>query len=293
MEHLSRLLALETTGVAGGVALCEGGEILECASLDPEQRSARSLAPAIRDILHKRSWSASDIDVVAVAIGPGSFTGLRVGIATAKMFAWSVGAFLVGVDSLDAIAYELDAAFILGRLPGDARGALISVGLDAQRGDVASRDYWLSRESDGSSKLYSVERRFRVLSNKKWLGEEYPLVDAAAGEGPKSAESTFPTVSPEMRDYIAQDGRRNTFFVGEALDRVKNRETLYPNAQVLVPDNWGASPFGVAGVAGVALTRVERGLFDNPFTVAPIYSRKAAAEERAIEKARAKAAEGK
>ena len=245
MEHLSRLLALETTGVAGGVALCEGGEILECASLDPEQRSARSLAPAIRDILHKRSWSASDIDVVAVAIGPGSFTGLRVGIATAKMFAWSVGAFLVGVDSLD------------------------------------------------SSKLYSVERRFRVLSNKKWLGEEYPLVDAAAGEGPKSAESTFPTVSSEMRDYIAQDGRRNTFFVGEALDRVKNRETLYPNAQVLVPDNWGASPFGVAGVAGVALARVERGLFDNPFTVAPIYSRKAAAEERAIEKARAKAAEEK
>ena len=270
MEHLSRLLALETTGVAGGVALCEGGEILECASLDPEQRSARSLAPAIRDILHKRSWSA-----------------------TAKMFAWSVGAFLVGVDSLDAIAYELDSAFILGRLPEDARGALISVGLDAQRGDVASRDYWLSRESDGSSKLYSVERRFRVLSNKKWLGEEYPLVDAAAGEGPKSAESTFPTVSPEMRDYIAQDGRRNTFFVGEALDRVKNRETLYPNAQVLVPDNWGASSFGVAGVAGVALTRVERGLFDNPFTVAPIYSRKAAAEERAIEKARAKAAEEK
>ena len=181
----------------------------------------------------------------------------------------------------------------MGRLPEDARGALISVGLDAQRGDVATRDYWLSRESDGSSKLYSVERRFRVLSNKKWLGEEYPLVDAAAGEGPKSAESTFPTVSSEMRDYIAQDGRRNTFFVGEALDRVKNRETLYPNAQVLVPDNWGASPFGVAGVAGVALARVERGLFDNPFTVAPIYSRKAAAEERAIEKARAKAAEEK
>ena len=287
------ILAMDTSAKAASVCLASEEKIIGEFFINTSLTHSQTLVPMIEQLCEKSEVLMESIEAVAVNAGPGSFTGLRVGIATAKMFAWSVGAFLVGVDSLDAIAYELDAAFIFGQLPEDARGAMISVGLDAQRGDVAARDYWLSRESDGASKLYSVERRFRVLSNKKWLGEEYPLVDAAAGDEPKSEESTFPPVTPEMLDYIAQEGRRNTFFVGEALDRVKNLETLYPNAQILAPENWGAYPFGVAGVAGVALTRVERGLFDNPFSVAPIYSRKAAAEERALEKARAQAAEGK
>lgn len=124
-----RILALETSDKTGGVAALDGCNILAELTLAPNQRSAQSLAPAMKTILGQVRWKPQDVQLVAVAAGPGSFTGLRVGVTAAKVFAYAVGAEVLGVDTLEAIALNC------------ACQPVIHVAMDAQRGDVVARSF--------------------------------------------------------------------------------------------------------------------------------------------------------
>src|SRR5688572_13194474 len=84
MSHIMRLLALETSGMSGSVAVLEPPGPPLVVPLEPSQRSARALAPAVHEALTRAGWKPSDVEVVAVTSGPGSFTGLRIGVTTAK-----------------------------------------------------------------------------------------------------------------------------------------------------------------------------------------------------------------
>ena len=64
------------------------------------------LAPALQQLLAEADWSPKSVELVAVAVGPGSFTGLRIGVTTAKTFAYAVGAEVIGVNTLDALAAQ-------------------------------------------------------------------------------------------------------------------------------------------------------------------------------------------
>src|SRR5690606_26963117 len=101
-----KILALETSGMSGEVALLDDGQLLVTETLSPQQRTAQSLAPGIASSLAKANWRAQDIGLVAVTIGPGSFTGLRVGATTAKTFAYAAGCEVLGVDTLEVIAQQ-------------------------------------------------------------------------------------------------------------------------------------------------------------------------------------------
>ncbi|MBX3415208.1 MAG: tRNA (adenosine(37)-N6)-threonylcarbamoyltransferase complex dimerization subunit type 1 TsaB [Pirellulales bacterium] len=101
-----RGIALETSGLRGSVAAFDGEHILAAQELTSKQRSAQSLAPALRDLLTAQGWQPRDVQLVAVTAGPGSFTGLRIGVTTAKTFAYAVGAELVAVDTLEVIASQ-------------------------------------------------------------------------------------------------------------------------------------------------------------------------------------------
>ena len=101
-----RILAIETSGRRGNVALLEDGYVVIDDQLTREQRSAQSLAPAIREALHRVGWRPGQVDVVATTVGPGSFTGLRVGVTAAKTFAYAVDARIVGLNTLQVIAAQ-------------------------------------------------------------------------------------------------------------------------------------------------------------------------------------------
>jgi tRNA threonylcarbamoyladenosine biosynthesis protein TsaB len=120
-----KILALETSGFGAAVALLEDGTLLVEEQLGSEERSARGLAPLIQTVLSQLDWQPGDVELIGVTLGPGSFTGLRVGVTTAKMLAFAIGCKLVGVNTLRALAEPLPVEF--------ERGWSI---LDAQRGEL-------------------------------------------------------------------------------------------------------------------------------------------------------------
>jgi tRNA threonylcarbamoyladenosine biosynthesis protein TsaB len=91
------------------VALAVGGELLGERSLDEGRRHARDLAPAVADLLAAAGWRPRDLHGVIVSRGPGSYTGLRVGVMSAKALAYATGCALLGVDTFRAVALQAPA----------------------------------------------------------------------------------------------------------------------------------------------------------------------------------------
>ena len=125
-----KILALETIDVSAGIALLEDEQVLASAVLPPQQRSAQFLAPAVRDLLESQGWKPADIQLIAIAQGPGSFTGLRVGIAFAKIFAYAVGADIIALNTLELLAQA-----------APDQVSKISAALDAQRNQVICQQF--------------------------------------------------------------------------------------------------------------------------------------------------------
>lgn len=121
-----RILGIETSTTQASVALLEGGKVvLERSSARPKQ-SAERLLPLIAELLGEAGWPRGSLDRLAVSVGPGSFTGLRVGIACAQGLSLGLGVPLIGVGSLRAMARAV---------PEELRGVRCAV-LDARRAEV-------------------------------------------------------------------------------------------------------------------------------------------------------------
>ena len=103
------IIGLETSGSRGSVALCRDEEPLCEVRFEQGQRHARNIMVAVDEVVRRAGVSKSEIDAVAVSQGPGSFTGLRVGVTCAKTLCHLMGWQAVGVPSLEVIAQNVDA----------------------------------------------------------------------------------------------------------------------------------------------------------------------------------------
>ncbi|HSJ36157.1 MAG TPA: tRNA (adenosine(37)-N6)-threonylcarbamoyltransferase complex dimerization subunit type 1 TsaB [Acidimicrobiia bacterium] len=103
-----RLLAIETATPGSSVALAEGRETVAFAARVDRTGHSEFLVPAIDFCFDQAGWQPSDIDGIAVDVGPGLYTGIRVGLATAQALGATLGLPVIPVSSLDAVA--LDAA---------------------------------------------------------------------------------------------------------------------------------------------------------------------------------------
>jgi tRNA threonylcarbamoyladenosine biosynthesis protein TsaB len=128
-----RVLALDTTSRRGSIALIERDHIVAERQADPLRLPAEWLPGGLLSLLEQQGVKLSDLDLFAVAAGPGSFTGLRVGIATIQGLALVVARPVVAVSTLDALAHVAH-----GHVPA---GALVGVWTDASRGEVYSALY--------------------------------------------------------------------------------------------------------------------------------------------------------
>lgn len=128
-----RILALDTATHLGTVALLEEREgqlhLLAEASASVDSRHGETLLPHLSDVLSRGALRPQDLTMIAVGIGPGSFTGVRVGLATAKGLALALKIPLVGVSTLDVVA------------AGAGDHASLLVLLDAKKGEVFGARY--------------------------------------------------------------------------------------------------------------------------------------------------------
>lgn len=102
-----KLLALESSAKAASCAVLSDGEPLASAWQATGLTHSRTLLPMAADLLKNSGLSLADMDAVAVAAGPGSFTGLRIGISAAKGLAWGAEKPCLGVSTLEAMAWPL------------------------------------------------------------------------------------------------------------------------------------------------------------------------------------------
>jgi tRNA threonylcarbamoyladenosine biosynthesis protein TsaB len=110
------------------LALAEHGRIVASRSLDEARRHARDLAPTLQAMLCEREWKPAEIAAVLISLGPGSYTGLRVGVMSAKTFAFATGCALVGIPTLPLLALQA---------PGDE----VDVIEDAQQDRVFAQSF--------------------------------------------------------------------------------------------------------------------------------------------------------
>ena len=102
-----RILAVDTSSMSGSLALLEDENIIAEWTLRSAQTHNRRLLKAIDTLVREAGWDLRTIDGFAVAGGPGSFTGLRIGMTTLKVLAWTLGKPYATVPSLDALAFPL------------------------------------------------------------------------------------------------------------------------------------------------------------------------------------------
>ena len=99
-----KILALETSAKAVSVAVVEDGAVLAAVYQNIGLTHSVTLMPLMDGMLHNAGLTAADMDLIAVAAGPGSFTGLRIGVSAAKGLAWALGLPCCGVSTLEAMA---------------------------------------------------------------------------------------------------------------------------------------------------------------------------------------------
>ena len=116
-----KVLALDTSTMMSSVAIVDGEHVIAEQNLNNKIGHSERLIPSIDTVLKTAGCKLADIDAFAVAIGPGSFTGLRIGLAAAKGFAFSLGRPVVGISSLKALAYNLSGSEYLVASILDAR----------------------------------------------------------------------------------------------------------------------------------------------------------------------------
>jgi tRNA threonylcarbamoyladenosine biosynthesis protein TsaB len=171
-----RILALETSGKSGSLAAADGRRTLDTIDLATDRRSAQSLAPAIQRLLDQVGWRPIDIDLIALSIGPGSFTGLRVGAATAKVLAYATGAQVLGINTLEVIAAQAAAD----------RSKLV-VAMDAQRSQVVTLTFF--RKGEGH---WQASGKATLLDNEAWLAS----LDAETAVSGPGLEKLKPQLPP-------------------------------------------------------------------------------------------------
>lgn len=155
------ILAFDVSSAEGSVAVLDGRELLARESLNPAQRSAQSLAPAIRQVLERAGKEPRDVKLIATTIGPGSFTGLRVGVTMAKTLAYALRCDLIGLNTLDILAAQIPSELVT------SPNVQIHAVLDAQRKELFVGRYQAAAGDEESPRRLAEETL--ILPGETWL----------------------------------------------------------------------------------------------------------------------------
>ena len=137
MRKLSKILAIETSGQVAGCALYDGGQITAEFNVQNKKTHSQSLLPMMDELRRVMELDLKTVDAIALTAGPGSFTGLRIGAATAKGLGLALDKPLLPVPTADALAYNLYGS-----------DALICPLMDARRQQVYTGIYTFAEKKE-------------------------------------------------------------------------------------------------------------------------------------------------
>ncbi len=252
------LLALDTSTHLASLAICEHGELRAEYTWDVGTSHSVELLQRLEWFVKERGITLRQLSAVATATGPGSFTGIRVAVTVAKTLAFSLNVPLIGVSTLDIIAYSQATA----ALP-------VCALLEAGRGEFYAALYQQVIMDEAPADGRGLEHP--IGEGGAWAAR----VLSVGGAAPQ--ESLYWQRQGEYRavtaEELAQEITHPTLFCGDL--SVGGQRKL---AEVLGPLALFVSPLACARRSGLlaelAAQRLERGESDNPLTLEPLYVRR-------------------
>ncbi|MCK4909573.1 MAG: tRNA (adenosine(37)-N6)-threonylcarbamoyltransferase complex dimerization subunit type 1 TsaB [Planctomycetes bacterium] len=250
-----KIIAIETSGSNGSIALLKNEQVIKEYRFRKGMVHGKLLIPRLDQALRKARWSAKSLDLIAVDIGPGSYTGLRVGLAAAKSLAYALRAKIIGVSSLDALAENITSQY-----------DHICPVIDARWNQVYTATYQLNKESDRPARGGSLPAGRR---------------GAFGGKGRRYKRMTnYLTIEPTK---LLKKLPRNVFIFGDGLVKYKDvfsrPRAQCANAGLRVGTETQWIPR--AGKIGkLGYQRFKTGQKDNLFTLAPLYLKPTEAETK-------------
>ncbi len=187
------ILAVDTSGIGCSVAVANDHELIADFNLRKNETHSKHLMGIIEDLLRISGIGVPDIESFAVAHGPGSFTGLRIGLSTVKGLAMSVGKPVVGISSLDALAHGVSLV--------ERRNLCVMI--DARKNEVFTAGYTLDNgqlKKTTSEHLVGVDDLGRAVQDDTFF----------VGSG-----------SVRYRDIIAQRMGHRAFFAPESFHHIQ------------------------------------------------------------------------
>ncbi len=203
-----RLAAIDTSTALGSIALVEDGRLIAEDSRRVSNAHGESLLPMVSALFAGVGWAPGDVARWGVGVGPGSFTGCRIAVATVKGIVLATGAEIVGVTSLDALSFGLDADLVVSVVAGGKgelfvqakrAGALVLAPSHLPIADVAARVAAL--EPAG---LVVVAGEAAALVDWAPLGERVSLATAPPHDAPRATVIAFMVMGapPEDADSL-------------------------------------------------------------------------------------------
>lgn len=268
-QPLRRLLAFDTSTSSLAVAVMEEGRLLAETNIHAERNHSAYLVSAIGEALSAAGVAKADLDGIAVGVGPGSYTGARIAVTTAKTLAWSLGLPVYGISSLEALA-----------IGGFARGSEF----DPAALGAAAASVRVAEDQGGGNAAH-------------WI---VPLVDARRGqaytalfaaEAGRMPERVKPDAIRLTADWVAElegmlealepnERPTGVWFVGETSLHETAAETL----RAQMGDGLRLFPYELegiaAGLAGIRRSRLRGG--DDVHAIEPNYTQLAEAEAKRL-----------
>jgi tRNA threonylcarbamoyladenosine biosynthesis protein TsaB len=225
------ILSVETATLAGSIALTRGEELIASQSGDPAVSHSNTLLADLDKLLNQTTFKLADIDLFAVAAGPGSFTGLRIGIATVKALAATLDRSCAAVPTLQAVALAGGAAEVsVALLPagrGEVFAQLFSVSAD---GVVTALD-----EPSHISPQKMIDK-YGSLETVVWCGEgaiaQRELIESSAAGKQWRIASRTDSLASQVAALALRNFRQDQLVAPDALQAIYVRPS---DAELKVP----------------------------------------------------------
>ncbi len=169
------LLALDTSTATMSVSLVRNGEVVDVFSSFAERNHSVRIVSEMKRILERNGVRGEELDAIAVGQGPGSYTGVRIGVTAAKTLAWAWRKSLIGVSSLEALAYSAWRGIGASVEAKAGKDAWLVPLMDARRGQVYTARY----EAGGDGSWGEISRDgIRLIADWAKRLEEHAAAEA-------------------------------------------------------------------------------------------------------------------